>query len=517
MAGKLRLADVLGGLSMVADLGFGLPPGTAVRSCVVAAALGRRLGLGEADVRDSFYTALLMHVGCVAVAHESAAAFGDDIALNRAVARTNMADPADIVATLLPALTSGMAPAVAAQLSAFTMTSGAEWGRRTDLGVCEVARDTARRLGLPSATQEALYHVYESWVGGWVPEGRKGDDIAIGSRVARAAMDAAFFGQLGGVDAAVSALRQRAGVILDPAVVAAFTDNPVTILAEVDHGDPHVRMLEVEPQPVIERTGDELRDVAVAFGDLADVKAPCFHGHARQVARLAMGGAQRLGLDPVEVGHVELAGLLHDVGRVGVSNAVWEKSGPLTGGEWEQVRMHGYYSERILAGSPALAPIAKTAGMHHERLDGSGYHRCSAAVAIPMPARVLAAADAFAAMTQARPHRAALTPDHAARELIADADAGRLDHDAVAAVLAEAGHGRPARRRARPAGLSEREVDVLALIAAGCTNGEVAERLFISRRTAEHHVQHIYAKIGASTRAAAALFAVHHDLVRPNG
>ncbi len=517
MAGDLRLAELLGGLSITADLGFGLPPGTAVRSCVVAAALARRLHLRDDEIRDSFYTALLMHVGCVGVAHESAAAFGDDIALNRAVARTNMADPGDVVATLLPEMTWGMTPEVAARASAFAIAHGAEWGRRTDVGVCEVARDTARRLGLPAATQDALYHVYESWVGGWVPEGRKGDDIAIGSRVARAAMDAAFFGQLGGVDAAVFALQQRAGIILDPAVVATFVEDPVAILAEVDDGDPRLRMLEVEPSPVIERGRTELRDVAAAFGDLADVKAPYFHGHAKQVARLAAGGAGRLGLDDVEVDRIEIAGLLHDIGRVGVSNAIWEKPAALTGVEWEQVRMHSYYSERILAGSPALEPVAITAGMHHERLDGSGYHRCSTAAATPMAARLVAAADVYSALLQPRPYRPAFAADHAAAMLTAEAEAGGLDHDAVTAVLAEAGHALGVRRPPRPAGLSGREVEVLALIAAGYSNAEVAQRLFISRRTAEHHAQHIYAKIGVSTRAAAALFAVHHDVIRLNG
>src|SRR3712207_1191284 len=183
MVASLRLADPLAGLSMVADLGFGLPPGTAVRSCLVAAALARRMNLDDTVVRDSFYTALLMHIGCVAVAHESAAAFGDDIALFGAIARTNMGDP-NAAATLLPELTRAMPPDVAARTSAFALAHCVEWGRRTDVGVCEVARDTARRLGLPESTQQALYHVYESWVGGWVPAGLKGDDIAMGSRVA---------------------------------------------------------------------------------------------------------------------------------------------------------------------------------------------------------------------------------------------------------------------------------------------------------------------------------------------
>jgi response regulator RpfG family c-di-GMP phosphodiesterase len=510
----LRLADLLAGLSMVADLGFGLPPGTAVRACLVATALARKLDLDDDDVRDCFYTALLMHLGCVAVAHEAAAAFGDDIALNRAVARTNFADASDVAATLVPEMTRHMAPDMRARAAEFALTEGNQWGRRTDTGVCEVARDTARRLGLPESTQQALYHVYETWVGGWAPDGLRGEEIDIASRVARAAMDAAFFGELGGPRGALVALRQRAGVILDPAVVAAFADDAEAILSEADGGDPFDRILEVEPEPVVERSGRQLVDVAAAFGDLADVKAPAFHGHAKEVARLAGAAARRVGLDDGEAERLEVAGLLHDVGRVGVSNAVWEKPGPLTRVEWEQVRMHGYYSERILANSPSLETLSMAAGMHHERLDGSGYHRRSSASAIPMGARILAAADAYAAMTRPRTHRAALPPDRAGRELAAEVEAGRLDHRAVEAVLAEAGQPISARRPAPPSGLSEREVEVLALIAEGCSNAEVAERLFISRRTAEHHVQHIYAKIGVSTRAAAALFAVQHDLIR---
>ena len=511
------MADLLGGLSMVADLGFGLPPGTAVRTCLVATALARRLDLPDADVRDAYYTALLMHIGCVGVAHESAGAFGDDIALNRAVARTNFARPDEVAATLIPELTRGMPSDMATRATAFAFAHGPEWGRRTDVGVCEVARDTARRLGLPDSTQQAIFHVYESWVGGWAPSGLRGDDIPIASRVARTAMDAAFFAELGGTDAAVTALRDRAGVILDPAVVDAFASDPRPILAEADVGDPLDRILDVEPTPVIGGRAGELSEVAAAFGELADVKAPCFHGHAKKVAALAVGGARRLGLDDADIDRIEVAGLLHDVGRVGVSNAIWEKPGPLTRVEWEQVRMHGYFSERILASSPSLEPVSAIAGMHHERLDGSGYHRCCAGGVIPMTARLVAVADAFAAMTRDRPYRAAVPEEQAADELLAEARAGRFDHDATEAVVAEAGQRGRGGRPARPAGLSDREAEVLRLIAEGLSNAEVAERLFISRRTAEHHAQHIYAKIGVSTRATAALFAVRHDLVRPNG
>jgi len=176
------------------------------------------------------------------------------------------------------------------------------------------------------------------------------------------------------------------------------------------------------------------------------------------------------------------------------------------------VRLHPYHSERILARSGPLQPLARLAGMHHERLDGSGYHREAAAGSIPMPARVLAAADAFAAMTQARPHRPALAPEAAAATLSAEAQRGRLDAEAVAAVRAAAGHAAPG-RRSRPGGLTDRQLEVLRLVARGLSNRDIARALVVSPRTAEHHVQDIYARIGVSTRAGAALYAMEHDLL----
>lgn len=501
---------------MVADLGFGLPPQMAMRSCLVATALARRMSLRDDDVRDCFYTALLMHIGCMSVAHESTMAFGDDLAFNRAYSRTNLSDPGDVASRMLPEITRGMAPAARARVTEFGIVHGAEWGRRVDTGVCEVGRYTARRVGLPESTQRALHEVYEWWNGGWAPRGLAGDDIAVAARIAHAAAIAAYFDHVADRDAALAALRARAGTILDPSIVATFARDSHSLLGEANEGDPRDRILEVEPTPVVERTGTGLREVAAAFGDVTDLKIPFLHGHAGDVARLATGAARRLRLSTDEIERLEIAALLHDVGRAGVSNAIWEKGERLTRSQWEQVRMHGYHSERILATSPSLEHAAPIAGMHHERLDGSGYHRCSTAAAVPMPARVLAAADAFSAMTQDRPYRPAIRPDAAAEELAEEVRAGRLDAEAAAAVLAEAGQSVDRRMAPHPAGLSDRELEVLRLLAEGKRNAEIAVQLFISRRTAEHHVQHIYTKVGVSTRPAAALFAMEHGLIGRN-
>jgi HD-GYP domain-containing protein (c-di-GMP phosphodiesterase class II) len=206
------------------------------------------------------------------------------------------------------------------------------------------------------------------------------------------------------------------------------------------------------------------------------------------------------------------AAVVEDLGRLGVSNAIWDKPGPLTPVDWERVRLHPYLTERMLASSAALAPLAAIAAQHHERLDGSGYPHGLSGGAISPAARILAAADVYHAATEPRPHRPARAPAEAAAELRAEVRAGRIDGDAADAVLAVAGH-RVGPRGQGLAGLTTREVEVLRLLARGLSNREIAARLVISRKTASSHVEHIYAKVGVSSRAAASLFAVRHGLL----
>ena len=195
-------------------------------------------------------------------------------------------------------------------------------------------------------------------------------------------------------------------------------------------------------------------------------------------------------------------------------NGIWDKPGRLTEGEWERVRLHAYYTERIVDRVPALKPLAAIAGMHHERLDGSGYHRRSTRAEIGAPARVLAAADAYQALTQPRAYRPALGAGEAAREIEAMAKSGRLDAECVRRVLAAAGQPASRARTDWPAGLTDREVEVLRLICRGGTKKQVAALLSISPSTADHHLRHIYEKAGVQTRAGATLFALEHDLLK---
>lgn len=506
----MRLVDLLSGLSRAADLGFGLPVGTGVRAAVVATRLADSQGLPRDEVRTCLYAALLHHVGCVGYAHETARLFGDELAANRAAARTDHASPSDMLTTFLPTLTAGRPAFDRARLVATALVLGGRWGDAFTNSACEVARGAAGALGLPPQVQSALFHAYDMWQGGSGPSGASGDDIPLAARVARTAAVAVLFDSLAGPEEAARQVRRRAGGMLDPALASVLADHAGAWLGD-PAAEPRADLLTLEPAPTL--TTPDARGPAEVFGDLADLKSPYLAGHSRGVAALASSAAPALGLDPLRT---EVAGRLLDIGRVAVSSAVWDKPGPLAPDEWEQVRLHPYWSERILSGSAELSALAGTVGRHHERLDGTGYHRGCSGDQIEMSARLLAAADSYRAMLEPRPHRPPYSPEDAGRRLRSAVEAGALDGDAVAAVLVAAGHP-AAHRRSAPAGLSEREVEVLRLLARGHSNPDIARRLVISRRTAEHHVQHVYAKVGVSSRAAATLFAVRHGLLGPAG
>jgi HD-GYP domain-containing protein (c-di-GMP phosphodiesterase class II)/DNA-binding CsgD family transcriptional regulator len=270
----------------------------------------------------------------------------------------------------------------------------------------------------------------------------------------------------------------------------------------------------IEAQPALEivLSDEELESALEAIADFTDLKSPFTIGHSRGVADLACAATKIYGLSDADAKLARTAGLVHDLGRLGVSNAIWDKRGTLTMAELERVRLHPYLSERMLASSGALAPLGAIAVQHHERLDGSGYPRALSGDAITPAGRVLAASDAYHAMTERRPHRAARTAQEAAVELRAGVRRALFDGDAVDAVLRAAGHP-VKRRRDWPAGLTTREVEVLRLLVRGLSNKEIAEQLVISRKTAGSHVEHIYTKLGVSNRARASLFAMKHGLM----
>ncbi|MGD9531791.1 MAG: HD domain-containing phosphohydrolase, partial [Pseudonocardia sp.] len=379
----------------------------------------------------------------------------------------------------------------------------------------EVASVIAARLGLSAGVQDGLLDNFEWWNGGGGPRGLRGEAISLVSRLVNVAGYGVFFDRIGGPDCARQAVAQRSGGYLDPGLAAAFVDRADALLAATDAGDVSDRLLAAAPGPPVVVADEALDESLRIFGEAVDLKSPFLHGHCTGVSALAAGACARLGLAGADVTLARRTGLVQDIGRVAVPNGIWEHCGPLGSDAWSQVRLHAYHGEQMLRRCAPLADLAPLAGMHHDRLDGSGYHRGAAAAQLPTIARVLAAADVLQALRADRPHRPAHPPERAAAVLRAEAGAGRLDADAVEAVLAAA-DGAPRARRARPAGLTERQVEVLGLMARGLSNRAIGEALSISPRTAEHHVQDVYARIGVSSRAGAALFAMQHGLL-PSG
>jgi HD-GYP domain-containing protein (c-di-GMP phosphodiesterase class II)/DNA-binding CsgD family transcriptional regulator len=510
---ELRLAELVAAFSLVSDLAMGHPADEAMRACLLATGLARRLGRPEDEVAEVYWTTLLAHSGCTAFAHEQAALFaGDEIAVNAAGSSVDFEEPREVF-LFLRDVGRDRSAMDRIRIVMGAVTGGRRVDRELATANCEVAVTVARRLGVGRGVDAALLDLFERWDGKGAPRGLRGDAIALPARFAQLAHQAAVFARLGGTAAVVAMAERRAGGALDPALARALEAEAGSLAAELDGVDPCSAVVAGEPAPGLRVPGGQLGEVAAVFADMVDLKTPLLMGHSRGVAALTEGAARELGMPDDERTQLRLAALLHDLGRAAVPNGIWEKERGLTQSEWEQVRLHAYHSERILSRSPALAPLATLAGMHHERLDGSGYHRQAAGPGIGRSARILAAADAFRAMTEPRRHRPARTADAAAASLAEEARAGRLDGGVVDAVLAAAGAPRGPGRPRTAGDLTEREVDVLCLIARGHSNRVVARRLSIAPKTVGRHVEHIYAKLNIRSRAAAALYAATHGLV----
>lgn len=503
-----RLLGLLGGLSVATDLGTGAPLEESLKRALVATRLARAVGCDDDAVSDVIYTSLLQHLGCTAYSHESAELWGDDVAVTRLAFLTDFDAPVDVLRRWVPGVAGATATSPLRVLTT-TLTAGAKADREGPRATCEVARDAAVRIGLPPAVQEGLFHSMARWNGRGHPRIR-GTAISFAARVMHVASVGVLFALHGGDRAAVAEVRRRSGEYLDPDLAAAFLSRSQSLLAGLDDVDACQAVLDAEPDPV--RLVDEPETVAVArtFGNLVDLKSPWLHGHSSAVAEVAATAVDEMGLQD-QVRTVRIAGHLHDLGRIGVSSRIWDKAA-LSQTEVDQARLHPYYSERVLARVPELAEASRLVGQHHERCDGSGYHRGLNGAQLTLPSRVLGAADAYCSLVEGRPGRPALAGDRAAERLNEEVRAGRLDGDAVAGVLRAAGLGREARRALR-GGLTRRQVEVLRLVAEGLSNRDVARRLTISTRTAEHHVQDIYARIGVTSRAGAALYAMEHGLV----
>ena len=507
---EVRTAEVIGALCLATDLGMGLPFEHGLQSTVFAMRIADSLGVDDETAAQIYYGCQLFYVGCTVDAEISSELFGDGVLLTN-FNPVMFGSPIQTLAGIIGSLASsgGTPPGKAFRVA--TMLPKALIGHRRHVtALCEVAQMLSERLGMPYAVGGLFDHFTERWDGKGQPGELKGQDIPLSLRVIHVARDAALQRMIGGDEYAARLVRERGGGAFDPAIAARLVQDAGDILAFDDEQSAWGEVLAAEPGPQLMLRGEAIDRALAAMGDFADLLSKYLVGHSAGVAQLAGAAAQQCGFPPAEVAAIRRAALVHDVGRVGISVRIWQKAAALTPDEWEQVRLHAYHTERVLSRSPFLARLAPIATFHHERLDGTGYHRGAAAPSLSPAARLLAAADTYQTKTEPRPHREALSPPDVADLLGREARAGRLDGNSVAAVLEAAGQHPP--RLARPAGLTEREAEVVGLLARGLQTKQVARTLGISIKTADRHVQNAYAKIGVSTRAAATVFAMQHGL-----
>lgn len=459
---------------------MGQPVEHSLRGAALAVRLAGLIGQDDDGVDAALWTALLRWSGCSSTAHEAVLLFGDDV--------------------------TGRARQLRGLDTAGPRATPALWKAISE-GHCYVAQRLAERLSMPPSVVEAVADVYERWDGTGRPRGRSGSLISAAARVAVVAGDLDVLVRAAGPDAALQAVNDRSGTAYDPTVVSAAAEALPDWLALVEDGDVADAVLDLEPRRRAPLLTGQVGELLEVVADFADLKVPALAGHTRDVATLAAAAANG---GEVPAGLVHAAGLVHDLGRAVVANPTWERPGPLSRAQGDAVRLHPWWTARCLDRVPGLATVARTAVLHHERLDASGYPRGLPATMQDGAARLLAAADVAAALRAARPHRAGLgdrLPDVLSQEVAA----ARLDSDAVRAVLAVTGQGSAA--QARPAGLTDREVDVVRLAARGATNASAARRLGISPKTIGRHLENAYGKLGVDNRAALAYEALRLGLL----
>ncbi|MDA8435299.1 MAG: LuxR C-terminal-related transcriptional regulator [Actinomycetales bacterium] len=506
----IMLADLLAAFSLATDLGLGQPMEHVLRSWRIAARLSEHVELDEDERASLYYIAVLAWVGCVADTPEVARWFGDDIAFRGDSYQVELAGLPGL-AFMLRHAGAGSSGLHRLRLASTLVATGGKGIERGLLSHCLTTSSMADRLGMGDQVSGPLLQFFTRWDGSGMPSGVRHDEIAASVRLFHLADVVEVVNRTDGPDAAVAVARARRGSHFDPAVVDAFCAAAAEVLDDADDPDWH-DLIAADPALQRRLSGPELDAALEAVADFTDLRSTWRAGHSRGVADLAGRAAELAGLPAVDVVAVRRAGLLHDVGLHGVPATILDKPGPLTATESERMRMQAYYTERVLARPPALARLGAIAALAHERLDGSGYHRGLSGAALSAPARILAVACAYRAMTEPRAHRPALPAQRAADALRADVRAGRLAPFALDAVLAAAGGTRP-RRSVGPAGLTPREVEVLVLIARGASTRQVARDLGISTKTAGTHIERIYAKTGASTRSTATLFALQNGLL----
>jgi HD-GYP domain-containing protein (c-di-GMP phosphodiesterase class II)/predicted DNA-binding protein (UPF0251 family) len=511
---ELRLGELIATFTLGQDNAFGQPLESQLRSTLLATWLADHLGLSE-DRDTAYWVSQLRFIGCTGHAHEVASLFGDEIEVRSRTLLHDSADPGEVLRDVMRLARPDRRGLGRVGVILSVLAGGKRFAEHNFRTGCEVADIIVQRIGMPAEVREALSYTFERWNGKGLPHGAKGESIPVPMRLAHLCREVEVVQRLEGTDSAVALARKRSGGAYDPDIVDGFCAVADDLFGRLDKAEPWDEVLALEPLPHRVLRGDELDAALLVAADFIDLKSPYTAGHSRGVARLAEEACRGLGLGETAATSARRAALVHDFGRTAIPNSIWDKPSSLTRSEFDRVELHPMLTEQMLRRSPGLAVLNPIAACHHERFDGSGYCKGRAGSQLSPAARVVAAADRYHAMIEDRAHRPALGETVAAAELRREATDGWVDAEAADAVLVAAGHTARKRRRSYPNGLTPREVEVLRLLAQGLTTKQIADRLVISAKTADSHIQHIYTKIGVSTRGAAALFAMQNDLVEP--
>jgi HD-GYP domain-containing protein (c-di-GMP phosphodiesterase class II) len=429
---QIPLSRVIAALSFALDITEGEPAGHATRTCKIGMRVAEAAGL-DADTRsDLFYALLLKDAGCSANAAKMAALFGaDDHVAKRTSKRVDWSGrlPA-LLWSLRTVAPGGSLRARAGRLLA--IKDEGEVTRALMAARCERGAQIAHMLGFPARTAEAIRALDEHWDGGGQPLGLHGEEIPLLGRILCLAQTAAIFEAEGGADAAWRVLRRRAGGWFDPGLVDVFATIRDDAGFWAGLGDDDITAWEPADR-ILHADETRIDLIADAFAGVVDAKSPWTYRHSDRTCVIAMSVADTLGGDEPLLRDLRRAALLHDIGKLAVSNRILDKPAALTAAEFDRIREHPLITERILARVPGCEHLAPVAGSHHERLDGGGYPRGRRAAELTMPMRVLAIADVYEALTSDRPYRRAHTSDEALAVMRREVP-HRLDSAAFAAL-----------------------------------------------------------------------------------
>ncbi len=435
-AQRLRLAEILGALSHALDITEGQPPGHCVRCCWIGIHVGREIGLSEIELSELYYTLLLKDLGCSSNAARICELYlTDDLAFKQDFKFIDGSLPQALRFVLShTGLQAGLAERFRALINIFQ--NGGEIARELIETRCTRGADIARKMRFSDAVAEGIRNLDEHWDGGGKPRGTVGAAIPVYSRIALLAQIVDVFYTGNGADAALQEVRNRAGAWFDPALVAAFervTAQP-GFWETLGADDLRRAIYTLEPaQCVKEVDEDFLDDIAEAFAQVIDSKSPYTSGHSSRVTLFADIVAEEMQFSPERRRWLKRAALLHDIGKLGVSNKILDKPGRLDDEEWAAMRRHPAYSEEILSRIEAFRDLAPVAGAHHERLDGRGYPRGLKEAEISLETRVITTADIFDALTAERPYRPAM-PVSKALAVMTDMAGTAIDPECLAAL-----------------------------------------------------------------------------------